>query len=71
MNCYKVKVKTTDSVLNDSFQIKKSENGGIGEYFDCENSIIYIITDTANRIYEKFGDDVIISIEKIGIGYIV
>lgn len=70
MNCYKIKVKTTNS-SNDTFHVKRNENDEISEYFDCEDSIIYVVTDAINKIFEKFGDEVIIYIEKIGIGYLV
>lgn len=71
LNCYKVEVETTNS-SNDTFWTGDEDvTFGTGEYFDCEDSICYVITDDPKKIYKKFGKLVIISVEKIGIGYIL
>jgi len=62
MRTYKVKVKTTKANWN---------NEQDPEYYDCENGILYVITDDPRKIYDKFSKDTVIEIEDIGIGYIL
>lgn len=74
VNCYRVKVNCTNSSNNTFFVPKKkneSENWGPvdGDYLSCEDKICYVITDSAAKIYQEFGDKRVISVEKIGVGY--
>lgn len=76
LNCYKVKVNCTNSSNDTFFVLKdKSRPRGLdnndGEYKKCEEKICYVITDDASKIYQEFGDRVVVSVEKIGIGYCV
>ena len=68
MNCYKVKVKTTSS-LNDTFCITKSGTKETERYFECENGIIYVIGNNLTEIEKLFDEKVILSVERVGIGY--
>ena len=63
MNVHKVKVKTTD-YAHDTFCVKNDN------YLSCIDSTIYVICKDAAQIYKRFGNEVIISVTKIGIGYI-
>lgn len=68
--CYEVKVKTTNS-SNDTFFVPKDQKTeeGDGDYLDCEFSTCFVVTDNAAKIYEMFGDEVVVSVKKIGFGY--
>jgi len=68
MNCYKIEVKTTNAVGNTTCN-RLTELGG--EYFDCEDGILYIVTENPKAIFDKFSNDTVISITKIGIGYVL
>ena len=61
LNCYKVVVNTTNS-SNNTFR-------GIGNYFECIDKTLFVITDDPSKIYLSFGKGSVISVEKIGIGY--
>jgi len=68
MRAYKVKAKTTNA-LNDTVEVYESEQSLV--YYECENGILYVITDDPRKIYDKFSKDTIIKIEDIGVGYII
>ena len=51
------------------FVSKKKGKDEIGEYFDCKDSTIYVISEGITEIEKKFGSEVILSVEKIGIGF--
>lgn len=59
---YKVDVKTTNG-LGDTFTDGK-------EYFDCEDHIVYIATNSPAEIFVRFGKCVE-DVRKMGICYIV
>lgn len=40
-----------------------------GEYFECRQSEVIVVTDDPKKIYDKFGDISVVTIERIGIGY--
>ncbi len=73
MKTYKVVVKCTNA-LKDTFAVKAQDSKEIlypkSDYFNCINGVIYVITDSPAKIYEKF-KDAVISIEDIGFGYIL
>ncbi len=64
MRCYKVKVETIN-ILQDTFWVEIDD-----KYYNCENGIIYIVTDDPREIYRKF-NGVVKSVEDIGVGYIL
>ncbi len=66
MRCYKVTVKTTDT-LN---RLCVQEIGKLCRtFYKCEEGVIYVITNDPCEIYKKFTPEAIKSIEDIGIGY--
>jgi len=62
-SAYKVKVKTDDH-RETSFEIDD-------KYYDCESGEIFILTDNPEDIYRAIGNDIVESIEKVGVGYII
>ena len=68
MRVYRVKVKTTNA-LQTTTRTNWEKDGG--EYYDCEDGILYVITDDPRKIYDKFSPQTIIAIEDIGVGYIL
>lgn len=64
MNCYKVRVKTTNST-NDTFSVTTE-----GHYYHCENSICFVVANNMAEVEGYFNSTSNIeSIERIGIGY--
>lgn len=61
---YKVKVRTCNAFRN----YFKSD-GYDKEYYDCENGLIYVITNEPSEIFARFGALVLESVEAVGIGY--
>ena len=61
ITAYKVTVKSND-YRGTFFEVN-------GEYYDCESGEIFILTDNPEDIYRAIGKDIIISVEKIGVGY--
>ena len=68
MRTYLVEVKTTNSSKNTTRANWNSSDGN-SEYYDCENGIIYVVTDDPKKIYDMLSKDTIIKIEDIGVGY--
>jgi len=69
MRTYKVKVKTTNALKKMTKANWNDEHSS--EYYDCEDGILFVITDDPRKIYDKFSKDTVIEIEDIGIGYIL
>jgi hypothetical protein len=61
MNCYLVKVKTTNS-LHDTWELSG------GEYCRCQDGEFYFIGKDRYRILQIVGDS-LISITRVGYGY--
>lgn len=63
MNCYKVKVRTTNSS-------KDAAYGAEADYVSCEDSCLYVIARSPASVEKIIKAHVIISIERIGLGYV-
>lgn len=59
MRAYKVTVETTNG-LHKTTQAKN------GEYFDCHDSVLIVVTDDPKPIFDKFR---VIRLEDFGPGY--
>lgn len=63
--CYQVLCKTTNSSEDMAY------NKVTDEYFDCEYGILYVVTDSPEKIYKKFGNESVLTVEKLGFGYVI
>jgi len=63
ITAYKVKVET-EGWDKKNFKVND-------EYYDCESGQIFILTDKPEDIYRAIGKDIVESIEKVGVGYII
>jgi len=61
---YLVKVKTT-SCLRSTFRVEDDDH-----YYDCEDAMIYVVTDDPKKIYDIWRESVI-EIKDIGVGFAV
>jgi len=69
-SAYKVKVKTTNAMRDTTCDNWDSDASMQDiNYYDCEDGTLYVITDDPKSIYDKFGKDTILSVERVGIGY--
>lgn len=70
--CYKVKVKTTNG-LKDTCCVRASGTNMdtyIADiYYECIDGFLYVVCASPSDIAKRFGDDIVESIEKLGIGY--
>ncbi len=66
MRVYQVHVKTTNAMKDTTTNNWKDKNR---EYFDCENGVLYVVTNDPKKIYDKFSKETVISITDIGVGY--
>lgn len=62
MNCYKVRVETTNSSNNVT-------HGNKVAYLECENSILFVICESPSDIEKIVKASSIECIERLGIGY--
>lgn len=71
INCYKVKVRTTNGLGTTSHTKPFREflaQGG--EYFNCENGIAYVVARSMAEVEELLGLGNILACERVGIGYV-
>lgn len=66
MNCYKITVKTINS-MRDTYCVTPDEVSP-GEYFVCEDGEVYVIAESAVKTLAFFPDEIIEKIERVGIG---
>jgi len=71
LRCYCVRVKTTNALMNVTTNCWRESEREKAEYFDCEDGILYVVTDDPKKIYDKFGAETVLSIENCGVGYIL
>jgi len=65
---YKVKVKTTNCLENTCYKEGMLDSSN---YIDCDKGVIFIITDDPRKIYTSLGIDIVLSIEKYGVGFAI
>lgn len=64
---FRVTLKTTNAVKNTVR--KPSPAKGKDEYIEIEDGLAYVLTEDPKRIYDYFGVENVLKIERLGKGY--
>jgi len=67
--CYKVTVRTTNALRDMTCDYWGNDVKIKCNYYDCVDGVLYVVTDDIKKIIDKFGNDTIINIKNLGIGY--
>lgn len=70
MNVYKVKVKTTNASMDTTYGPTHVDTYGTynADYVTVEKGFLYVMADSPSCVEEFVRSDMIISIERVGIG---
>ena len=68
MNCYRVKVKTTNA-MRDTY-CNTGDDVVPGTYRECEDGEVYVVARSAVAAMKMFRDSIIESCERIGVGLV-
>ena len=68
MKAYQVTVKTTNAVGGTTYGPGKGQKGK-EPYRDCDNGILYVVTDDPVKIFDEFPSTT--AIKEVGIGYVL
>ena len=67
MNCYRVKVETTNA-SNDTFSIDRED--GNEDYGECDDGEVYVLAESAKEAATQLDGAGILEIARVGIGFV-